>query len=472
MSSLSGKRSEVTVSTMGKVHNPEGDGVPAVSAAVTAARRKHALRHQGSSDDNNAPVDPAIRAEAPHNNHHHGVERHDTKVKEEGTARRNITRKANPVETPSSYDSSRKRQGGAGKGKWTQALDGSDSLPITDLDKNDPLYDDETMDGAVLTSTEADNRDNLDLNKHYDHVAEKVVYGPMLTLSEFKIRLMEALREYFDSGDVEEFVKCLTELKCAEYHSEVIKKSISLSLDQSSRERELISRLLCELHPKSLTDKDVADGFEHLLEDTDDLSIDAPEAKTIVGTFLARAVVDEVLPPAFLHDRLGESTETAVRLLSMEHCGARLERVWGPGDGRPVPDIKVAMDQLLKEYLLSRELDEAARCIRELNCPHYHHELLKRGATVAMEELHDKNVASPGASSNVDDLDAMAALFMFLVDNAIVNESQIHKGLRRLQERLEDLKLDVSPKAPELVKEFEEMLVVHGYQPEEEEEAS
>jgi programmed cell death protein 4 len=229
-----------------------------------------------------------------------------------------------------------------------------------------------------------------------------------------------------------------------------------------------VSRLLCELHPKVLTDKDIANGFEHLLEDVDDLTIDAPEAKSIVGTFLARAVVDEVLPPAFLSNRVGECVENAVRLLSMEHCGARLERAWGPGDGRPVPDIKVAMDQLLKEYLLSRELDEAARCIRELNCPHYHHELVKRGATVAMEELHDKSTGSAGATSNADDLDAMAALFMFLVENAIMNESQIRKGLQRLQDRLEDLKLDVSPKAPELLKEFEEMLSTHGFQSDDE----
>jgi programmed cell death protein 4 len=448
------------------VKNPEGDGIPAVSSTVTAARLKHALRHQNSSGDN-PPVDPVIRDGAPHNNHHHGgvAEDHDTKVKDDGSARRNITRKTNPVETPASYDSSHKRQGGAGKGKWIQTLDGSDTLPIATLDKNDPLYDEYTMEGAVLTSTEGgDNGYVGNGDKHYDPVAEKFVYGPMLTLCEFKIRLKEALQEYFDSGDVPEFVECLTELKCAEYHSEIIKKSISLSLDKTSRERELVSRFLCELHPKVLTDKDVTDGFLHLLEDTDDLTIDAPDAKSVVGTFLARAVVDEVLPPAFLSNRRGEAIENAMRLLSMEHCGARLERAWGPGDGRPVPDIKVAMDQLLKEYLLGRELDEAARCIRELNCPHYHHELVKRGATVAMEELHDKNSAAPGASSNEDDLDAMAALFMFLVENAIVNESQIHKGLQRLQDRLEDLKLDVSPKAPELLQDFKEMLSAHGFQ--------
>jgi hypothetical protein len=40
--------------------------------------------------------------------------------------------------------------------------------------------------------------------------------------------------------------------------------------------------------------------------------------------------------------------EKAVGLLSREHCTARLEKVWGPGDGRPVKELKDSMDQLLK----------------------------------------------------------------------------------------------------------------------------
>jgi programmed cell death protein 4 len=86
--------------------------------------------------------------------------------------------------------------------------------------------------------------------------------------------------------------------------------------------------------------------------------------KTMVANFLARAVVDEVLPPAYLSDqnnkRPGDPViEKAISLLSREHCTARLERVWGPGDGRPVAELKVEMDQLLQEYLLSRELGKS-----------------------------------------------------------------------------------------------------------------
>jgi programmed cell death protein 4 len=64
----------------------------------------------------------------------------------------------------------------------------------------------------------------------------------------------------------------------------------------------------------------------------------------MIGSFLARAVIDEVLPTAFLsncnNSHPGDPVvEKAVGLLSREHCTARLERVWGPGDGRPVIKI-------------------------------------------------------------------------------------------------------------------------------------
>lgn len=165
--------------------------------------------------------------------------------------------------------------------------------------------------------------------------------------------------------------------------------------------------------------------------------------------------MDEVLPPAFLsnqnNDRPGDEViEKAVSLLSREHCTARLERVWGPGDGRPVAELKTVLDQLLKEYLLSRELDEAARCVRELSAPHFHHELVKRGVRHAMEEAAPK-----------DSLDAMAALFEFLVKNAIVSEYQVVKGVSRLHKILPDMQLDV-PSAPELLSEFEKMARERG----------
>lgn len=189
----------------------------------------------------------------------------------------------------------------------------------------------------------------------------------------------------------------------------------------------------------------------------------------MVANFVARAVVDEVLPPAYLSEQNNarpgdEVIEKAIASLNREHSTARLEKVWGPGDGRPVEELKVDMDQLLQEYLLSRELDEAARCVKELEARHFHHELVKRGVVCAME-LDGRKAA---AGEEADNIDAMAALFGFLIKNSIVSEHQVKKGVSRLHKILPDISLDV-PAAPKLLAAFEQFAREQGYLPEEEE---
>jgi programmed cell death protein 4 len=444
------KRPEVTVTTMGKVHNPTGEGVRAVSKNIPTSTNNSKL-----SDNNSSGPRPGPQR----HNHQHTDTEHETKVKEVGTTRRNITRKKSDSSATGNFDSQKKKHGGAGKGKWNDSLDGSDHIPVP-ISKDDPLYDDDAIDGSYVLASPAENIDtNGTKPTGYDPLVSKAVYGPMYTLPEFKIRVKDSLLEYFDSGDVSEFIISLQELKCREFHPEVVKKAISISLDQGPRERELTSRLLTCLHPEPLHDQDMSKGFEMLLGAVEDLVIDIPDAKYMVGAFLARGVVDEVLPPAFLSNRTCEENsviEHAVKLLSREHCTARLEKVWGPGDGRPVEDLKIIMDQLLKEYLLSRELDEAALCVKELNAPHFHHELVKRAVKIAMEEDGGDGEKTKDAS-----IDAMAALFSFLVKNAIVSDFQVSKGVSRLKKILPDLKLDV-PGAPGMLKEFEELARERG----------
>jgi programmed cell death protein 4 len=195
-------------------------------------------------------------------------------------------------------------------------------------------------------------------------------------------------------------------------------------------------------------------------------------------------VVDELLPPSFLSDPLvrslgGPVIEAAVQLLTREHSAVRLEKVWGV-DGRPVAELKVAMDQLLKEYLLSRELvrgrptplaptphhtthpshpppptlsspqDEALTCVLELNAPHFHHELIKRGVKTTLDST------DPDA-----DASAMSALFKFLHSHDVLSSQQLSKGFNRCYSLLDDFKLDM-PAAPDFLQRFVDAAVEDG----------
>lgn len=258
----------VHCNAQGKLHNPTGQGVAAFSAKK---------RHDAKPDAHTKPADE-----------------HATRKIEEGSSRRNITRKKTNSVASGQYDSRNKKQGGAGKGKWLDPIDGSDHAAAEPLDENDPLYvaeEDADPSSYILSSSEAADqlRHSGASPSAYDADNDKAVYGPMLTLSEFKIRVSDAVREYFDSSDADEVVRCIDEMKCRDYHPEVVKRAISLGLDEGPRERELVSRLLACLHPNPLTDEEMEMGFEVLLDSIEDLVIDIPDAK--VRTFNVHIVV-------------------------------------------------------------------------------------------------------------------------------------------------------------------------------------
>jgi len=55
----------------------------------------------------------------------------------------------------------------------------------------------------------------------------------------------------------------------------------------------------------------------------------------------------------------------------------RLNNIWGVGGGaQPVKALTRQIYMLLQEFLSSNDATEADRCVRELEVPHFHHELV------------------------------------------------------------------------------------------------
>jgi programmed cell death protein 4 len=210
---------------------------------------------------------------------------------------------------------------------------------------------------------------------------------------------------------------------------------INAAIDRGDQEREQVSQLLSALYPDILSMNMIGKGFERLFEIVDDIEIDAPQAGNIIASFIARAVVDEVVPPSFLSDSVvrnlgGDIIQHAILLLSRDHAGAKLERIWGPGDGRPVEDLKVSVDQLLAEYLLSCDFDEAERCLRELHAPQFHHEVVKRAVTMALDKSEENQIA-------------MSKLLAAWSSINLLSVQQAEKGFNRLFKSISDIVLDV-----------------------------
>jgi programmed cell death protein 4 len=127
-----------------------------------------------------------------------------------------------------------------------------------------------------------------------------------------------------------------------------------LALDRKQRDREQVSQLLATLVQRGvLQSAQVSDGFALLLKDDDylsDLLLDSPDALTALAQFVARAVVDGVLPASFLSPepegeitpgpKHGTTVLSRAATIHSLHNQSMIGKIWGPGDGRPVEQRK------------------------------------------------------------------------------------------------------------------------------------
>lgn len=231
----------------------------------------------------------------------------------------------------------------------------------------------------------------------------------------------------------------LRDLGSSQYHPYFIKRLVSMAMDRHDKEKEMASVLLSALYADVISPAHIRDGFVLLLESADDLVVDILDAVDILALFIARAVVDDILPPAFLtrakktlpEDSKGfQVLETAEKsYLSAPHHAELVEKRWGGSIHTTVEEVKKKISDLLREYVESGDTVEACRCIRELGVSFFHHEVVKRALVIAM----DIQAAEP----------LIMKLLKEAADEGLISTSQMTKGFARFAESLDDLALDI-----------------------------
>ncbi|KAK3014835.1 hypothetical protein RJ639_008762 [Escallonia herrerae] len=309
--------------------------------------------------------------------------------------------------------------GGGGKGTWGKLLD--TGAGESHIDRNDPNYDSGEEPYQLVGSTVCD------------------------PLDDYKKAVVSLIEEYFSTGDVEVAASDLKELGSSEYHPYFIKRLVSMAMDRHDKEKEMASVLLSALYADVISAPQISQGFLVLLESADDLSVDILDAVDILALFIARAVVDDILPPAFLtraKKSLSESSkgfqvlQTAEKsYLSAPHHAELVERRWGGSTHVTVEDVKKKIAYLLREYVENGDTSEACRCIRQLGVSFFHHEVVKRALVLAMEI----RTAEP----------LIMKLLKEVAEEGLISSSQMVKGFSRFAESLDDLALDI-PSAKEL----------------------
>lgn len=257
-----------------------------------------------------------------------------------------------------------------------------------------------------------------------------------MTLGVYKRKVDDIAREFFTSEDFEEAHTAVHELGAPFFRFELVKRAVALSLDRDDRSRELTSRLLSSLHGAHLLPiEEIAKGFERLLEAQDDLALDCPDARRHLTTFLARAVYDEILFPAFLNQPAinelgGDTVYNAKVLLTLPHAARRLEHAWGAAGAEDVSELKQAVKTTVEEYLETEDADEVVRVLPTLGGPHFGHELTKRVLVLSLERGERER-------------ELALRLLSSLVKQQALSQGQATRGFRRVREDLGDIALDV-----------------------------
>lgn len=327
-----------------------------------------------------------------------------------------------------------KKGGAGGKGVWGTL--GSELNETGECkDSHDPNYDSDSQDAYVV---------------------QKVV--PQMQAEEVSKAVAPIVQEYLEHGDSEEVVELLHELNMGPSKHKIVSVAIDLALERHDPHRELISRLISDLLGPVLSQEELITGFDEVMAALDDLTLDTPEGPKLVGQFMARAVADDCLPPIYVTSYKGKVDSACVRaalekaevLLSMNHGLVRLDSIWGVGGGnRPVRYLTNRIVVLLKEYLNSGDISEASRCLKELDVPHFHHELVYQAAAIAIEESTERAA------------DVMVQLLKALTSINIITPEQFTKGVRRVYGDMPDICLDV-PAAYSLLDRLGSKMTVEG----------
>ncbi|XP_062845710.1 programmed cell death protein 4b isoform X2 [Trichomycterus rosablanca] len=243
----------------------------------------------------------------------------------------------------------------------------------------------------------------------------------------------------------------LSELNLGSMRSDVPLLAVSLALESKAGHRELTSLLLRRLCGRVLGRSDIEASFRRLLEELPDLVLDTPAAPQLVGQFIARAVADQILSRNYVDGFKGRvdceharaALDRAAVLLKMsEEAGIKIDNLRGSGGGRrPVDELVKEVNLSLKEYVLSGDTEEAERCLRELEVPHFHHEFVYEAIVMVLESGGDATRRT------------ILKLLKSLYDSSVITADQTRRGYERVYEDVADISVDV-PRAFSILERF------------------
>lgn len=132
------------------------------------------------------------------------------------------------------------------------------------------------------------------------------------------------------------------------------------------------------------------------------------------------------------NEQIRQAIESCRVLVQMNNHLFQLSHIWGNKGGfLAVKQLTDKINEIIREYYDSRDMNEAVRCLKELSVPHFHHEFVFEALDFALEK------------SNDDSIELITDLLATLCKAVIVTYDQLKIGFTRIYDLLPEISLDV-----------------------------
>lgn len=263
-----------------------------------------------------------------------------------------------------------KKNGAGGKHTW-----GAPGCELAEyyIDSKDPNYDSEEASDVLVT--------DFPVISQIDE-------------EDFDRQIKPIVLEFFHNGDTIEVIDQLKTYRLGALKPHLVYYLVQIALENNNTCKELMSRLLRDLTYEILTESDYTLGFDLMLKNLSEITLDNPDAAETTGAFIARAIADKVIGREYI-DRFYDAqkidenmpdlsqplvlkcVDSARVLVTMNNHLNQLSHIWGNKGGfLAVTELVDKIKEIIQELYDSRDVDEAIRCLKELNVPHFHHELV------------------------------------------------------------------------------------------------
>lgn len=199
------------------------------------------------------------------------------------------------------------------------------SLDCPAVSKHIQLYADDAVASGALTQ------------KEVDLLAKTASTDE---LKQLKAKVKDILKEFYDIKEMatkETSSQLLNVDIPPSQYFELVKIVVVYAMDKGFAECEMASQLLVELTSTThfVQPEDAARAFSFMLENAEELILDVPKFPGLLASFIARALVDDVLPPSFLarldlvQSDIGWGiVENAQQILHSDDVDELMEHIW------------------------------------------------------------------------------------------------------------------------------------------------